>query len=109
MQISSINNQNFGGELIIPQCIKTPLERGLLKVLRQSNKEISTVPAMISKLYEKPDINIRIVGKTGTIKPLNEADFDVFIENTTHYTKRKIENGATLAERFLNALYEITK
>lgn len=109
MQVNSINRQNFNGSLIMPAGMQSRLEKGIFKVLNHETKEFSDFSELIKKLYSSSGTNIKIFAKNGIENPVKDADFDVFVENMTQYSQKKIETGVTLAERFLNALYEATK
>ena len=109
MQVSSINSQNFNGSLIMPTGMQTRLEKDIYRILNHENREISVFSELVRRLFETPSVNIKVFGKSGIKNPVKDVDFDVFIENATQYTHTKIETGTSLAERFLNALYEATK
>lgn len=110
MQINKVSNSNFNGRIIYPQNIKSRLEIGIIDVLRRNNQELSTVPSLISKLTKTNDQTIiRINGKNGILNPVKDCDFDVFIEKREQNLRKRIGNDESLAERFLNALYEVSK
>ncbi len=109
MQVNNINTQNFNGGIFLPAGMESKLERNIYKILNHENKEISAFSELIKKLGDIPNTNIRIVRKQGISNPLKDADFDVFIENTAKQTQKIATKGTSLAERFLNALYEVTK
>ena len=110
MQVNSITPQNFNGAVIIPKGIRSQLELDLIGILRKNNQKITTVPDLISKLATPGNnMNLRVTNKDGIITPRSLADFDVYIENGATHIPKKVENGTSLAEKFLNGLYEITK
>lgn len=107
MQVNKISNQNFGGTLEIPTVVKSELEQAIISLMSRKNQKLSTVPDLIIKLKGSDGI-LQITGKQEIINPSGINDFDVYIKKTQQNVPQKIENGDSLAERFLNGLQEVT-